>query len=84
MDRKNRQQWARSRELRWLDDGLQHDKKALATPALVATVVCAKKTLPREIGVPPICRTHTLDVLLSLLELGLNDQVTQYAKTMRR
>jgi len=70
--------------LRWLDDGLEPESNVLAPSPVVITLVRAKQTLVRDLGDPAIRCAHPMDVLLSLLDLGLRDQAIQYAKAMRK
>ncbi len=69
--------------LRWLDDGLEPESNVLAPAPVVITVVRTKQVFTRDIGSPPVRCAHPMDVLLSLLDLGLRDQAIQYAKAMR-
>lgn len=69
--------------VRSLDDGLEPESNVLAPAPVVITVVRAKQVFTRNIGSPPVRCAHPMDVLLSLLDLGLRDQAIQYAKAMR-
>jgi hypothetical protein len=69
--------------LRWLDDGLEPESNVLAPAPVVITVVRAKQVFTRDMGEPLVRCAHPMDVLLSLLDLGLRDQAIQYAKAMR-
>jgi hypothetical protein len=69
--------------MRWLDDGLEPESNVLAPAPVVLTVVRARQVFTRDIGSPPVRCAHPMDVLLSLLDLGLRDQAIQYAKAMR-
>lgn len=69
--------------MRWLDDGLEPESNVLAPAPVVITVVRARQVFTRDIGSPPVRCAHPMDVLLSLLDLGLRDQAIQYAKAMR-
>jgi hypothetical protein len=69
--------------MRWLDDGLEPESNVLAPAPVVITVVRAKQVFTRDIGSPPVRCAHPMDVLLSLLDLGLRDHAIQYAKAMR-
>lgn len=69
--------------LRWLDDGLEPESNVLALAPVVITLVRAKQVFTRDVGDPPVRCAHSMDVLLSLLDLGLRDQAIEYAKAMR-
>ena len=69
--------------MRWLDDGLEPESNVLAPAPVVITVVRAKQVFMRDMGSPPVRCAHPMDVLLSLLDLGLREQAIQYAKAMR-
>jgi len=69
--------------LRWLDDGLEPESNVLAPAPVVITLVRAKQEFTRTLGNPPVRSAYPMDVLLSLLDLGLRDQAIQYAKAMR-
>lgn len=69
--------------LRWLDDGLEPESNVLAPAPVVITLVRAKQEFTRTLGDPPVRSAHPMDVLLSLLDLGLRDRAIQYAKAVR-
>ncbi len=69
--------------LRWLDDGLEAESNVLAPAPVVITLVRSKQLLARDKGKPLVRCAHPMDVLLSLLDLGLRDQAIHYAKAMR-
>ncbi len=69
--------------VRWLDDGLEPESNVLAPAPVVITVVRAKQVFTRDLGDPLVRCARPMDVLLSLLDLGLRDQAIQYAKAMR-
>ncbi|MCG6116718.1 MAG: hypothetical protein MEQ07_00735 [Aquimonas sp.] len=69
--------------LRWLDDGLEPEGNVLAPAPVVVTVVRARQVLTRDIGDPQVRCAQPMDVLMSLLDLGLRDQAIQYVRAMR-
>lgn len=69
--------------LRWLDDGLEPESNVLAPAPVVITVVRAKQVFTRGLGDPLVRCARPMDVLLSLLDLGLREQAIHYAKAMR-
>jgi hypothetical protein len=69
--------------LRWLDDGLEPESNVLAPAPVVVTLVRAKQVFTRDMGDPRVRCAYPMDVLLSLLDLGLRDQAIQYAQAVR-
>lgn len=69
--------------LRWLDDGLERESNVLAAAPVVVTLVRTRQVVARKLGTPPVRCAPPMDVLLSLLDLGLRGQAIQYAKAMR-